>query len=326
MPTGSSTPTLGLAVAGQYGDDDPRIQYSSGWSVWVGPGPEGGSAHRSDQKGAQLQFPFRGSKVGLVTAFGPDEGVVEVFVDGVYQPEAILYAEVMTWRQVVVYPVLPGDHLLTVRVSESRAMNSGGYDVVIDGFVVDPAPTPTATSTPTVTPLPSPTDSPTSTPTGTPVATPVTSTYIDGVVKLQARGDHSGVDVVVSLYRTTSAPTGAFALAVAPGVYQVSLSHRGYLTASHGEVAVGDGDSLTLPRLELLSGNLVDTEASADAVDEADLAFLVEHFGLRSPEDPDGHAAVADLTDDGLVDLYDLVALTSNWGKNGREHGWRLEQ
>ncbi len=318
VPAPTATPTLGPAAAGRYGDDDPRIQYSDGWSVWAGTGPEAGSAHRSSLEGARAQFRFLGSEVALIAAGGPEEGVAEVLIDGVFQPEAVLYADTLQWQRVIPYTVPPGDHLLEVRVSRSGGFGFWGYQVTIDGFLVDPTPTSTSTSTPTSTPTATPVPPPTAT------ATPPDPSpgYIEGVVKLQARGDASGVLVVAGPYQTTTVRSGTFALVVPPGRYEVSVAYPGYLPASREEIVVGEGDSVVLPRLRLLSGNLSDAPDSTGTVDESDLAFLEQHFERWGSEDPDGDATRADLTGDGRVDLFDLVAVTSNWRKQGRDHRW----
>ena len=248
-----------------------------------------------------------------------------MLIDATPQPEAVLYgAGTLEWQQEVAYPVSPGDHVITVRVSGSRAMNSGGYDVVIDGFVVDPTPTATAipTSTPTATALPVPTDTPVPQPSPTATLGPPVPGYIEGVVRLQARGDHSGVVVTAGSHQSTTASAGSYSLSVPPGSYRVTASYQGYLIANRDKVVVGAADSVVLPPLKLLSGNLVDSGSSAGLVDEADRAFLEEHFGPRVSEDPSGHATLADLTADGRVDLFDLVALTSNWGKQGKDYRW----
>lgn len=183
--------------------------------------------------------------------------------------------------------------------------------------------TPMATHTPTSSPTPTETSTPTFTPPSTPIPTHTPSMgYIEGVVKLQARGDSSDVLVVAGPLQTTTARGGSFALVVAPGSYRVTVSYPGYLSASREEIVVGEGESVVLPKLKLLSGNLSDAPDSTGTVDESDLAFLEQHFEQRGSGDPDGDATRADLTSDGRVDLFDLVAVTSNWRKQGRDHRW----
>ncbi len=183
--------------------------------------------------------------------------------------------------------------------------------------------TPMATHTPTSSPTPTETSTPTFTPPSTPIPTHTPSPgYIEGVVKLQARGDSSDVLVVAGPLQTTTARGGSFALVVAPGSYRVTVSYPGYLSASREEIVVGEGESVVLPKLKLLSGNLSDAPDSTGTVDESDLAFLEQHFERRGSGDPDGDATRADLTSDGRVDLFDLVAVTSNWRKQGRDHRW----
>lgn len=176
-PTATSTPTPAAVGPGHYEDGDPRVQYSGIWTDWVGHGPEGGTARRSSTTGATAELRFLGSRIGWLTARGPGEGVAEVWIDAVRMPEVDLYRPgSMRWQELVSYLVPHGEHRIAVIVTSSRNVNSSGYDVVIDGFLVDLAPTPTATGTATWTPTPTasctPSPSPSDTPTATPSATP----------------------------------------------------------------------------------------------------------------------------------------------------------
>lgn len=355
IPSQTTTPIPtappGPAPAGRYGDDDPRISYSAGWSVWTGEGPEGGTDHRSEVVGASLTFRFVGSSVALISAVGPDEGIAEVLIDGVYQPEAILHADSLSWQRAIAYPVASGDHTLLLRVSSSAWMGSTSHRVSIDGFLVDPSPTsipsptpsPSAAATPSLTPSPSATATPSPSPSlspspsadpsptsaSVPTATPfiLDPGYIDGKVWLQAREDATGVeitvrlgDVVVAQATPCSAPS--YSLKLEPGTYQLRVSREGYLAAVHEGVSVERGKTATMEPLILMSGELSSDPGSKGVVDEADRDLLAGHFGKRRPVEPTWEAAPADINGDGVVDLFDLVAVTSNWLKTESDYGW----
>lgn len=500
-PTATATSTpVGV---GSYDDGHPGIGYSEGWSVWSGDGPRGGSTHRSSTEWASARFRFVGSAVSLITARGPAEGVAEVSIDGIRQPELDLYRPgEIQWQVPVTYMVDWGEHLMTVSVTWTRNVDSTGYDVVVDGFVVEELPTatptatglatpsPTATATGTATPTASPTWTPT--PTGTPeptatstgTATPVRSatpsptatatptstspplvhlvspstvklgdrfdvevkverthglysaefdlsfdstilevvdadpatpgvqirpgdfpspgdpalyrnladnvggtvgysaglpgevpalegggtvatitfrarmagpsaltfdppgrvvlrdrdslilpatheggavvvrSYVRGTVDLQARSDDSGAVVSAGLYSTTTDPAGSYLLVVPPGVYAVTVSSDGYLTAGKIDVVAGQTDGATLPPLKLLSGNLVNAGGSANYVSDADLEYVAALLGQASAGNPADDSFRADINRDGVVDIYDLVAVASNWHRRSSDYYW----
>jgi len=122
--------------------------------------------------------------------------------------------------------------------------------------------------------------------------------------------------------QTTPSAAGSYSLRVAPGTYQVRASHRGYLTAIRDGVSVTAGKTATMAPLTLMSGELSEEMSSAGVVDAADLAFVERYYGQRPAAELVGEAADADINRDGVVDLYDLVAVTSNWLKLGSDYGW----
>lgn len=357
-PTASSTPTPRVAGPGHYGDDDPRLQYSDGWDLLLGDGPEGGAAHRSSVPGASVSLRFHGACITLITKKGPAEGVAELWVDSVRMPEVDLYRPGgVYWQERVPFNVPLGEHLVTVKVTNSRNANSTGYNVVIEGFEVGavaatstptntplptatPSATPSATSTPTatltmtptstatITPTPAWTVTPTVTPTPTATGTAtVTSTptalpKISGAVDLQARANDGGATVSAGSYSSTTDSSGAYALLLPPGIYTLTVTADGYLSATKAGVAVGEGENLTLPPLKLWSGNLNNAGGSANYVSPADLEFVEALLDQAASSDPSQGSYRADFNRDGVVDLLDLVAVASNWHRRSRDYNW----
>ncbi|MGE5620480.1 MAG: hypothetical protein ACM3US_14635 [Sphingomonadaceae bacterium] len=162
---------------------------------------------------------------------------------------------------------------------------------------------------------------PTDTPTATAEPTNVAVGYIEGIVDLQARRDESGAIVSAGAYWTVTSSHGTYALVVPPGLHTVTVSRPGYLTATR-QAEVGEGRGILLPRLKLRSGDLVDGGGPDALVDQADLDYLTGCFGRCRSQGSDPGLDLADLTDDGCVDLFDLVAVASNWHRGPGLQEW----
>ncbi len=354
QPTATSTPsptsTPHVVGVGRYDDDDPRIEYSVGWAEWTGDGPEGGSAHRSSTDGAWVRLRFEGARISWLTARSPMGGVAEVWIDESRMPEVGLYRAAGTsWGEAVSHDVPAGEHTITIEVTNSRPMGSTGYEVVIDGFVVEavaatatptytPLPTGTPTATPTETPVPTATGTSTptstSTATGTPSVTPTATgtpsamptatamASLRGRVDLQARTSDAEATVAAGSYSTTTDALGFFTLWVAPGSYTVTITRDGYLAASKTNVSVGNGDSVDLPLLRLWSGNLNNDGGSVNYVSMADLEFVERLLDQPASVTPGEDSYRADLNQDGVVDLLDLVTVAINWHRRSSDYLW----
>jgi|GEM_PF-3255078 len=177
-------------------------------------------------------------------------------------------------------------------------------------------PTNTPTSTPTNTPTSTPTNTPTSTPTNTPTFTPTPTSSpeggtVRGRVHLERRTSDAGAAVSVGALATTTDENGRFTLSGVPaGTHTIIAAHRGYLR-SWRSFSLTAGQTLTLPDVTLLGGDV----NQDDRIDHLD-ADIVDQAWHSTPVD--GHwDARADITDDKLVNVLDLVAVQFNWGQAG---------
>jgi hypothetical protein len=168
------------------------------------------------------------------------------------------------------------------------------------------SPTPTSTSTPTLTPTSTHTSTPTNTATSTPTSTPATGS-ISGKVILERRASNAGAQVAVGDVSTTTDAEGAFTLADVPiGPQQLQVTHASYLR-NMVEVDVLAGSTVTAPDVTLLGGD-VDQD---DWIYNNDAA-LVASAMIAEPVDEPWYR-VRDITDDGVVDILDFVAVQFNW-------------
>ncbi len=174
--------------------------------------------------------------------------------------------------------------------------------------------TPTATATGTSTPSATPTltATPTSTSTGTPTHTPIPTTgSLAGQVILDGRTDHSGAEVRADPggHVTTTDAAGHYTLGPLPaGAYTVDVSHAGYLRAGEREFQVEAGQIIELPPVTLLGGDC----NNSDTIDIADGAIASASFGFTAGQP--GFDPRADITADGIIDIFDLTILGNNFG------------
>jgi outer membrane biosynthesis protein TonB len=174
-----------------------------------------------------------------------------------------------------------------------------------------PTPTPeTPTPTPE-TPTPTP-ETPTPTP-ETPTPTPTAATVF-GQVALQglASGDWAGATVTVddSAQSDTTDADGNFSIA------DVTTGAHSSITADASNFlpAVCTGPSVTAPEtalapVTLLNGDIVVTDDSENIIDIADATAVGVSFGLTGPD------LDADLNQDGVVDILDIILVSVNFGQ-----------
>ncbi len=171
-----SVSAASVATPGSYESSDPAITYSGTWTTDnTAASASGGEVHYSSTAGSYVTLEFDGDAVSLITARGPAEGMARVTIDDTTVEDLDLYQSgAKQWQVRKRYTVqLAGRHVLKVALRGTKNVLSTGYDVVIDGFVVEgtaATATPTASSTPT--PTASSTAATTSTPTGTSTAAP----------------------------------------------------------------------------------------------------------------------------------------------------------
>lgn len=123
--------------------DQERFAYDATWSVDADLGSTGHLIRRSSTRGATAAFTVADDlpagvegQVGLVSARGPNNGVVSIRTSGGGDPVVVdLRASRWTSRQVVaVVPVQPGD---VVTVQNVTPAGRAGSDVHVDGVVVN---------------------------------------------------------------------------------------------------------------------------------------------------------------------------------------------
>ena len=136
--------------AGEVADTDHRIQYSAGWTAWVGDGPRYGTLHYHNQAGGRADIPFEGTGIYLVFKVGPDCGLAELLVDGrpvtkSYGSELVCdasgaavldtYGATVDWnhRLQVARDLAPGTHVLSVLVTGRKNPASSDCYVQIVG-------------------------------------------------------------------------------------------------------------------------------------------------------------------------------------------------
>ena len=140
-----------------------------------------------------------------------------------------------------------------------------------------------------------------------------TSGSIEGVVQLQGRDDFTGVEVGLDDWQQTAhcLADGSFRFeGLSLGSqHTIEAAMVGYLTAQRSAI-VEAGNPTPLPVVLLLGGDVC-TEGSSDSrIDAADLALIGACFNTKPPQ----HRQ-ADLNDDNIVDIYDLVMAGANFGK-----------
>jgi hypothetical protein len=126
-------------------------------------------------------------------------------------------------------------------------------------------------------------------------------------VILERRASNAGARVAVGDISTTTDEEGDFTLADVPlGPQQLQVTHASYLR-NVVEVDVIAGSTVTAPDVTLLGGD-VDQD---DWIYNNDAA-LVASAMIAEPVDEPWYR-VRDITDDGVVDILDFVAVQFNW-------------
>jgi len=131
---------------------------------------------------------------------------------------------------------------------------------------------------------------------------------ICGNVYLQGMNDHSGIQVTITGFAPVLTSTlGVFQIEVPPGAYNIlEASMEKFLPAIwKSPLEVEDGETITLPSVTLLSGDIFDSGSTIITIQ--DISELIENYGTTD--------FTYDLNMDGFVDLFDLVLLSKNFGQ-----------
>ncbi len=105
---------------------------------WVGKATasaSNGNYRMNGTPGAVAQLKFTGNQIDWITAYGPNYGQAEVFIDGVSQGVTDLYQAKAVWKVPVSFAGLSGGkHTIRVKVLGTKNPLSGGTAVVVDAF------------------------------------------------------------------------------------------------------------------------------------------------------------------------------------------------
>jgi len=170
---------------------------------------------------------------------------------------------------------------------------------------------------------------------------------VEGIAFLQGRTDHSGASLVYGgevIGTTTITGSYAFCPPVGTGEdFTLRIENDGYLWAEKVDIAISMTGTLTLPSVTLLGGDCrgpqvtivtdppptcpvqltVTVAGPPDGqVNLIDLTFVGAKFLMTSadptwgpdPCHPDYLGYVADINEDNIVNIYDLVLVGNNYG------------
>ncbi|PWG80551.1 SGNH/GDSL hydrolase family protein [Pararcticibacter amylolyticus] len=96
----------------------------------------------SEQPGASLVLPFRGTAVGMAIISGADAGIISYSIDKGQVKELDLYTEYSSWLHLPYYILFEGDlkrgsHTLTLTVLDKKNQNSKGNACRVVNFLVN---------------------------------------------------------------------------------------------------------------------------------------------------------------------------------------------
>jgi hypothetical protein len=119
--------------------------------------------------------------------------------------------------------------------------------------------------------------------------------------------------VTVTLYNpdtsiaasTTANPDGTFSLTAPGGTYTVVATASGFLSAQ-GPVTLTNGNTSTKPVVSLLAGDI----DGNSIINQIDALTIGMNYNNTTP-------AVADLNNDGIINVLDLGILAQNYGASG---------
>jgi len=144
------------------------------------------------------------------------------------------------------------------------------------------------------------------------VGAPVTTGTVTGVVTASKPVTVtllSGATVITS---ATAASNGSFSLTAPAGTYTITASASGFLTASStaGSVTITAGGTTTKATIALAAGDINTAGTSANKIDADDVLTIGINYNKTTP-------TIADLNNDGIINVLDLQILAPNYGKTG---------
>jgi hypothetical protein len=138
-PSEQYTPVTGLVD-----DDDLGIQYTgSGWRAYLnrGLGDLDNGVHATTDNGDSASYTFTGTGISVISEKYPDEGDMEVYLDGADEGAYSAYATTREVQQVIysVSGLTPGTHTLEIVKDSGDYMLLDGLDVIRTINDTDPA-------------------------------------------------------------------------------------------------------------------------------------------------------------------------------------------
>jgi len=135
------------------------------------------------------------------------------------------------------------------------------------------------------------------------------SGIIVGRVLLQGRDDHRGISISTSGRSVTTGADGSFRIEGVPsGPNTLIAQMPGYLRHRLPDIAIHDGQPVSIRDIQLQAGD-VNGDGSIDLFD---LIVISRQYGKQQV--PDG--TPEDINGDGQIDLIDLVLMSMNYGSS----------
>ena len=143
-----------------------------------------------------------------------------------------------------------------------------------------------------------------------PYPPPVTKGTVMGKIMLQGRMTYEGTSVTVgALPPVTTSSDGTYTVQNVPqGQHGIRAEKVGYLSAEGDLSIVGDSETKTLATVTLLAGDL----NGDGTINLFDLVLISTTFGKQ-----DTASLRSDLNGDGTVNLFDLVLVGNNLYQSG---------
>lgn len=129
--------TLVIAEGAPFVQDNASSVQYDGWRGLSQAGASGGVCRMSHVKGDTVQFTFKGTSVQVITMKGPDQGKMQVRIDGKDRGTVDLYAAVEKYKVALKFEGLAdAKHKLKLEVLGTKNSKSKGTNVVLDAFLV----------------------------------------------------------------------------------------------------------------------------------------------------------------------------------------------
>ncbi|MCM3629077.1 S8 family serine peptidase [Paenibacillus glycanilyticus] len=121
---------------GVYENNDPALEYVGKWSTVSDAGYSNGTLKRLDAAGS-VSFAFYGGEVAWLGMKGPDQGIADVFIDGVKVASPSLFNKWKQLNQVIWKQSVPkGPHTLTIKWTGMKDSLSTGTSINVDAIQV----------------------------------------------------------------------------------------------------------------------------------------------------------------------------------------------